>query len=97
MAGMSTWMMWTSKSLTPRRVSIPLWNHQLKCRRHLHPCRKRGQASKSYISGLRELGAPIYGTKDVLFRRLCEYEHIAAKKEEEEYLESRRKELAVAT
>ena len=49
-------------------------------------------------SRLRELGAPIYGTKDVLFRRLCEKEQIAArKKKEEEYLESRRKELAVAT
>ena len=42
---------------------------------------------------------PIYGAKDVLFRRLCEKEQIAAKKKkkEEEYLESRRKELAVAT
>ena len=47
---------------------------------------------------LRELGAPIYGTKDELFRRLCEYEQIAArKKQEEEYLENRRKELGVAT
>ena len=44
------------------------------------------------------LGAPIYGTKDVLFRRLCEHEQIAArKKKEEEYLKSRRKGLAVAT
>ena len=25
---------------------------------------------------------PIYGTKDVLFRRLCEYEQIAAKEEQ---------------
>ena len=34
----------------------------------------------------------------MLFRRLCEYEQIAArKKKEDEYLESRRKELAVAT
>ena len=33
----------------------------------------------------------------MLFRRLCEYEQIAArKKKEEEYLETRRKELAVA-
>ena len=40
----------------------------------------------------------MYGTKDVLFRRLCEYEQIAARKEKEEkYLETRRKELAVAT
>ena len=37
---------------------------------------------------MRELGAPFYGTKDVLFWRLCEYE--------EEYLD-RRKELALAT
>ena len=41
----------------------------------------------------RELGALIYGTEDVFFRRLCEYEQIAAKKEDE-YLETRRKELA---
>ena len=34
----------------------------------------------------------------MLFRRLCEYEQIAGrKKKEEEYLETRRKELAVAT
>ena len=34
----------------------------------------------------------------MLFRRLCEYEQIAArKKKEEDYLESSRKELAVAT
>ena len=47
---------------------------------------------------LRELGAPICGTKDVLFRRLCEYDQIAVrKKKEEEYLENRRKELEVAT
>ena len=53
---------------------------------------------KELHSRLRELGAPIYGTKGALFRRLCEYEQIAArKKEEEEYLETRRKELAVAT
>ena len=44
------------------------------------------------------LGPPIYGTKDVHFRRLCEYEQIAARKKQEvEYLDSRRKELAVAT
>ena len=31
---------------------------------------------------------PIYGTKDVLFRRLCEWQQNAAKeKKEEEYLE----------
>ena len=34
----------------------------------------------------------------MLFRRLCEYEQIAErKKKEDEYLESRRKELVVAT
>ena len=52
---------------------------------------------KELHARLRELGATIYGTKDVLFRRLCEYEKVAAKKEEEEHLESRRKESAVAT
>ena len=30
----------------------------------------------------RELEAPIYGTKDVLFWRLCEWEQNAAKKKE---------------
>ena len=59
---------------------------------------KKWSSIKELHSRLRELGAPIYGTKDVLFRRLCEYEQIAArKKKEEEYLEMRRKELAVAT
>ena len=53
---------------------------------------------KELHSRLRELRAPIYGTKDVLYRRLCEYEQVAArKKKEEEYLENRRKELEVAT
>ena len=53
---------------------------------------------KELHSRLRELGAPIYGTKDVLFRRLCEYEKVAArKKKEEKYLGNRRKELEVAT
>ena len=53
---------------------------------------------KELHSRLRELGAPIYGTKDVLFRQLCECEQVAArKKKEEEYLEMRRKELAVTT
>ena len=52
---------------------------------------------KELHSRLRKLGAPIYGTKDVLFRRLCEYEQVAARKKEEEYLENRRKELEVAT
>ena len=53
---------------------------------------------KELHSRLRELGAPIYRTKDVLFRRLCQYEQIAArKKKEEDYLENKRKELEVAT
>ena len=57
---------------------------------------KTWSSSKELHSRLRELGALIYVTKDVLFRRLCENEQIAArKKKEEEYLESRRKELAV--
>ena len=59
---------------------------------------KTWSSIKELHSRLRELGAPIYGTKDVLFRRLCEYEQTSArKKKEEEYLEMRRKELAVAT
>ena len=58
---------------------------------------KTWSSIKELHSPLRELGAPIYGTKDVLFRRPCEYEQIAArKKKEEEHLEMR-KELAVAT
>ena len=61
------------------------------------PVLKTWSSIKELHSWLRELGAPIYGTKDVLFRRLCENEQIAAKKKEEEYLETRRKELAVAT
>ena len=62
------------------------------------PVLKTWSSIKELHSHLRELGAPIYGTKDVLFRRLCEYEQIAArKKKEEEYLEMRRNELAAAT
>ena len=61
------------------------------------PALKTWSSIKELHSKLRELGAPIYRTKDVLFRRLCEYEQIAArKKKEEEYLETRSKELAVA-
>ena len=53
---------------------------------------------KELHSRLRELRVPISGTKDVLFRWVCEHEQIAARKrKEEEYLEMRRKELAVAT
>ena len=64
----------------------------------LAPVLKTWPNIKELHSRLRELGAPIYGTKHVLFRRLCEYEQLAArKKEEEEYLESKRKELVVAT
>ena len=58
------------------------------------PVLKTWSSIKELHSRLRELGAPIYGTKDVFFRRLCEYEHIAARKE---YKEMRRNELAVAT
>ena len=62
------------------------------------PALKTWSRIKELHSRLRELGAPIYATKDVLFRQLCEYEQVAArKKKEEEYLEMRRKELAVAT
>ena len=62
------------------------------------PVLKTWSSIQELHSRLRELGAPTFGTKDVPFRRLCECQHIAAKKqEEEEYLESRRKELAVAT
>ena len=62
------------------------------------PVLRTWSSIKELHSRLRELGAPIYGTKNVLFRRLCEYEQIALKKKkEEEHLETRRKELAVAT
>ena len=63
------------------------------------PVLKTWSSIKELHSRLRERGAPIYGTKDVLFRRLCESEQIAAKKKkkEDEYLESRRNKLAVAT
>ena len=58
---------------------------------------KSWSSIKELHTRLRELRVPIYGTKDVLFRRLCGYEQIAArKKKEDEYLVSRRKELAVA-
>ena len=43
---------------------------------------KTWSSIKELHSRIRELGAPIYGTKDVLFRRLCEYEQIAARKKE---------------
>ena len=49
---------------------------------------------KKLHSRLRELGAPIYGTTDELFRRLCEYEEVVVRKKKgDEYLENRRKEL----
>ena len=57
------------------------------------PVLKTWSSIKELHSRLRELGAPIHGTQDVLFRRLCEYEQIAARKKE---VETRRKELAVA-
>ena len=44
------------------------------------PVLKTWSSIKNCIPRLRELGAPIYGTKDVLFRRLCEYEQIAARR-----------------
>ena len=90
---MSSWMVWTSKSPMHRRVLAQQWNHQLKQERHLHLVLKTWSNLKELDSKLRELGAPVYGTKNVLFRRLCECEQIAAK-EEDEYLEMRRKELA---
>ena len=34
---------------------------------------KSWSSIKELHARLRELGAPIYGTKDVLFRRLCEW------------------------
>ena len=59
---------------------------------------KTWSSIKELHARLREQGAPIYGTKEVLFRRLCEYEQMAAKKKNEvEYLEMRSNELAVAT
>ena len=61
------------------------------------PVLKTWSSIRELHSRLRELGSPIHGTKDVFFRRLCEYEQIAARKQEDEYLEARRKELAVAT
>ena len=63
----------------------------------LAPALRTLSSIKELHSRLRELGAPIHGTKDVLFRRLCVCEQIAARKKEEEYLEIRWKELAVAT
>ena len=59
------------------------------------PVLKTWSSIKELHSRLRELGAPIYGTKDVLFRRLSE-QIAAKKKKDEQYVESRRKELAVA-
>ena len=62
------------------------------------PVLKTWSSIKELHFRLRELGALVYGTKDVLFRRLCEYEQVAAKKKNEaEYLESTRRELALAT
>ena len=48
------------------------------------PVLKSWLSMKELHFWLRELGGPIYGTKDVLFRRLCEWEHNAAKKQKEE-------------
>ena len=44
------------------------------------PALKTWSSTKELHSRLRELGAPIYGTKDGLFRRLFEHEQIAARK-----------------
>ena len=44
------------------------------------PVLKTWSSIKELHSRLRELGALIYGTKDVLCRRLCEYVQIAARK-----------------
>ena len=46
------------------------------------PVLKTWSNIKELHSRLRELGATIYGTKDVLFRRLCEYEQVTAREEE---------------
>ena len=54
---MSSWMTYTSKILTPRRVPIKLWNRQLKWHRHLH----LWSSIKELHPLLRELGAPICG------------------------------------
>ena len=102
MSAMSAWMVWTKSPIHSSSSSGPVVETSA-----VEPAAEAGttpapvlgtwSSIKELHSRLRELGAPIYGTKDVLFRRLCEYEQIAArKKKEEEYLESRRKELAVA-
>ena len=44
------------------------------------PVLKTWSSIKELLFQLHELGAPICGTKDVLFRRLCECEQIAARK-----------------
>ena len=55
------------------------------------PVLKSWSRIKELHARLRELGAPIYGTRDVLFQRLCEWEQNAAKKKkEEEYFENGR-------
>ena len=46
------------------------------------PVLKSWSSIKELHARLRELGAPINGAKDVLFRRLCEREQNAAKKKE---------------
>ena len=44
------------------------------------PVLKTWSSIKELRARLQELGAPIYGTKDVIFWRLCEHEHVATKK-----------------
>ena len=60
------------------------------------PVLKSWLSIRELHAGLREMGAPIYGKKDVFFRKLCEWEQSAAKILEE-YLENKKNELALAT
>ena len=81
-----------------RRLLDQLESHQLELPTAPAPVLRTWSTIKELHLRLRELGAPIYGTKDVLYRRLCEYEQVAArKKKEEEYRENMRKDLEVAT
>ena len=45
------------------------------------PVLKSWSSMKELHARLRELGAPIYGTKAVLFWELCDWEHKTAKEE----------------
>ena len=93
MSAMSAWMVWTSEEHHSSSSSGPAVEPSAEVATTPAPLLKTWSSIRELHSLLRELGAPIYGTKD-----LCECEQIAAKKKkEEEYLEARRKELAVAT